>query len=225
MTARSRHGGRADGSGRTSTRRANGRLSVVNDRRNSAERPVGRCEATLRLMARRSDRWKASWRSLLALALVIMLRGGAAAADPALAGWIENVRIGEPNGLQLTAKLDTGAESASLHAYDLRRYRREGRRRVSFTARNSQGETMHFDLPVVRIARIREHSGRPQERPVVRLGICLGRSFRVADVNLVDRTGFDYRLLIGRKFLSGSVVVDASRALLLAPDCRDGTVR
>jgi hypothetical protein len=176
-------------------------------------------------MARSSDRWSTGWRALVAFAAALVLHARPAAGDPAIAGWIENVRIGEPGGLQLTAKLDTGAESASLHAYDLRRYRRDGRRRVSFTARNSQGEAMHFDLPVARIARIREHGGRPQERPVVQLGICLGRSFRIADVNLVDRTGFDYRLLIGRKFLSGSVVVDASRAWLLPPDCREGGVR
>jgi len=104
----------------------------------------------------------------------------------------------------------------------MRRYRRDGRRRVSFSARNAQGEAMHFDLPVVRMVRIREHGNRQQERPVVRLGICLGRSYRQAEVNLVDRSGFDYRLLIGRKVLAGNVVVDPSRAWLLAPDCRDG---
>jgi hypothetical protein len=71
------------------------------------------------------------------------------------------------------------------------------------------------------MVRIREHGNRQQERPVVRLGICLGRAYRLAEVNLVDRSGFDYRLLIGRKVLSGTVIVDPSRAWLLAPDCRD----
>jgi hypothetical protein len=155
------------------------------------------------------------------LACALLACSAVARADPPIAGWIENVRIGEPRGLQLTAKLDTGAETASLHAYDMRRYRRDGRRRVSFTARNAQGEALQFDLPVVRIVKIREHGNRQQERPIVRLGICLGRNYRLAEVNLVDRSGFDYRLLIGRKFLAGNVIVDPSRAWLLAPDCRD----
>lgn len=177
--------------------------------------------AAQRVMARRQWQRGASGLRRTAMALALLAWPTCVRADATIAGWIENVRIGEPRGLQLTAKLDTGADSASLHAYDMRRYRRDGRRRVSFSARNTQGEAMHFDLPVVRMVRIREHGNRQQERPVVRLGICLGRAYRLAEVNLVDRSGFDYRLLIGRKVLSGNVVVDPSRAWLLAPDCRD----
>lgn len=184
-------------------------------------RIVGVFGTARRVMARRQRHWAATWLRLAAIALSGSLWSVPANADTTVAGWIENVRIGDPLGLQLTAKLDTGADSASLHAYDMRRYRRDGRRRVSFIARNAQGEAMQFDLPVVRMARIREHGNRQQERPVVRLGICLGRAYRIAEVNLVDRTGFDYRLLIGRKVLSGAVIVDPARAWLLAPDCRD----
>jgi hypothetical protein len=161
-------------------------------------------------------------RAALLVALGAGLFAAAAAAETAVAGWAERVMIGDAPGLSLRAKLDTGAETASLDAEDLRLYHRDGKPRASFTARNDNGQSARFDLPVVRTVQIRRHGGSAQARPVVRLAICLGRVLREAEVNLIDRTGFDYRMLIGRDFLAGKVVVDPAKVDLLPPNCRDG---
>lgn len=70
-----------------------------------------------------------------------------------------------------------------------------------------------------RIARIRRHGGRVEERDVVMLGVCLGSVQRTVEVNVVDRSGFDYPVLIGRSFLAGIFVVDPGERFLLTPDC------
>ena len=51
------------------------------------------------------------------------------------------------------------------------------------------------------------------------LGVCLGSVQRTVEVNVVDRSGFDYPVLIGRSFLAGIFVVDPGERFLLTPDC------
>ena len=41
------------------------------------------------------------------------------------------------------------------------------------------------------------------------------------EVNLADRTNFDYQMLIGRSFLSGNVLIDPSLQYSFEPNCTD----
>jgi len=58
-----------------------------------------------------------------------------------------------------------------------------------------------------------------QERPVITIGVCLGNLFQETEVTLFDRTGFNFALLLGRRFLAGKVLVDSSRKRLLSSNC------
>ena len=124
-----------------------------------------------------------------------------------------------PGDLELAAKLDTGAQHSSLDAGSVDRIERDGRPWVRFSVTDAKGRTVAFERPLVRTAIIRRHGGRVQERDVVRLGLCIGSVYREVEVNLIDRTGFDYRMLVGRSFLAGNLLVDAGRSYLLAPRC------
>jgi len=73
---------------------------------------------------------------------------------------------------------------------------------------------------VTRMARIKRHFGKEQVRYVVKLGICLGSVYREAEVTLVDRTGFNYPLLVGRNFLKDDFLIDPSATFLNKPDCK-----
>jgi len=72
---------------------------------------------------------------------------------------------------------------------------------------------------MTRITRIRRHGGEIEERPVVILGICLGNVYLETEVNLVDRSGLEFPMLIGRAFMSSHVVVDPSRSFALELKC------
>ena len=56
-------------------------------------------------------------------------------------------------------------------------------------------------------------------RPVVAIKICLGSTVKEVEVNLVDRSGFGYPILIGRSFLAGDFLVDASREGIAPLNC------
>lgn len=135
-------------------------------------------------------------------------------------GWIENVVI-TPGDLEIRAKLDTGARTSSLHAPHFQLFQKGGEDWVRFSVTNREGTTKAFERRIVRVARIKRIKGKSQERPVVMLGICIGDIFRETQVNLVDRDGFNYQMLIGRRFMARHVSVNPARTLTTKPQCRE----
>lgn len=135
-----------------------------------------------------------------------------------VAGWVEHAVL-LPKGLEVRAKLDTGARTSSLNAVDPVFFSRDGTRWVRFAVTSHAGRSAMLEQPIVRTSKIKRHFGRRQSRPVVRLDICVGHIHKEVEVNLVDRSGLNYQLLIGRNFLSGDIVVDAGRTYILAPAC------
>ena len=151
---------------------------------------------------------------------MICAPGPSRAADLAVTGWAEVVLI-LPEGLSLRAKLDTGAEHSSLHLGDHEVHMRDGRPVVQFRVQDRRGGWVTLTRPIVRRTRIRRHFGATQERPLIELEICLGNVRRRVQVNLVDRSGFDYPLLLGRSFLAGHFLVDPQRSYRTASGCLD----
>lgn len=135
-------------------------------------------------------------------------------------GWVEDVLVGESQ-LDLRAKLDTGADTSSLHATKIHRYRSSDRRFwVEFRLTDdSSGRTIRFKKKLVRYAYIKEHEGPSQKRPVVNLTICLGDHEKEIEFSLVNRGGFQYPVLLGRNALEGHVVVDPELQLTTRPRC------
>ena len=75
------------------------------------------------------------------------------------------------------------------------------------------------------MAKIKRHFGEQQERMVIELGLCVGSTYREVDVNLVDRGGLNYQLLIGRELLKGRFLVDAGATFANPPDCKEAPSR
>ena len=135
-----------------------------------------------------------------------------------MVGWVERVRI-YPGDFEIVAKIDTGAKTSSLNAPNMDIFRRQGEDWVRFEVTNRQGKTRKFEEKIYRISRIRRHGGRIQQRPVVMLGLCVGRVFRKTQVNLIDRNNFNYQMLIGRRFTGEQVLVDPGRTFITKADC------
>jgi hypothetical protein len=158
------------------------------------------------------------WLALAAALLALPLSSGLAAAEPESIGYLENVRI-QPGGIIFRAKIDTGARTSSLDVSDLVEFERDGKRWLHFTAINNAGRSVTLERPVERVAHIKRSGTATQSRYVVKLGICMGRTFAETEVNLNDREGMTYRLLIGRRFLADRFRIDASKKDLTKPEC------
>jgi len=135
-------------------------------------------------------------------------------------GWVEKARI-SPSDMVLSAKLDTGADHSSLNVTDLTIFQRDGDDWVRFRVAGDNGESALIERKVIRIAKIKRHAGPRQERPVVKLGVCVGNYFGETEVNLVDRSRFKYQLLIGRSFMKSGLLVDPSLQYTSEPQCAE----
>jgi hypothetical protein len=143
----------------------------------------------------------------------------AAAAEKFIFGWVEQVAV-QGAAATLEAKLDTGATTSSIDAREIYRFRRGKKRFVRFQLPGGDGISPQFiERPLVRMVRIKQHDGQYQRRPVVALGVCLGRIWRDVEFSLVDRSNFDHPVLLGRNALAGSVLVDADLVRTTPPSC------
>lgn len=153
--------------------------------------------------------------------LVLALAGSAVAAEPDIFGWAEPVVLVE-TGFELEAKLDTGADTSSLDAIDIRRFRRKGKSWVRFTVEgHGRDDEVRLERPLLRRVRIKRHDGDSQLRSVVSLTVCLGDHQRKVEFSLIDRSEFDYPVLLGRSALAGIAIVDPDETNLSEPDCGD----
>lgn len=142
-------------------------------------------------------------RAALATALLAVSSVGTAA--PALYGVHEHVELSSL-GLHLPAKLDTGAETASLSATAIELFKRDGARWVRFRLADSIDEQGHLiEKPLARMSYIKRRADDradddPQlysSRPVIELEVCVGSTRQTIEMNLTDRSGFEYPVLIG----------------------------
>jgi len=128
-----------------------------------------------------------------------------AAQGKQVVGWLENARI-YPGNLVIIAKLDTGAKNSSLNASNITEVERGGERWVRFKVTNRYGKIAVIERKVHRIV-------------AILLGICLGNFYKEVEVNLADRSHFNYQMLIGRSFLHGNLIVDPSIKYTIEPKC------
>lgn len=132
--------------------------------------------------------------------------------------WKEYVRV-YPSGMQFKAKLDSGAKTSSLHATEIEEFERDDEEWIRFVIENHDDEKATLERKIVRFVRIKEHDGSTQRRPVVKMGICLGKLYKEVEVNLVDRSHFNTRMLIGRTYMENDVLIDPATTYSHTPDC------
>ncbi|BAP42012.1 zinc-protease sufamily protein [Pseudomonas sp. StFLB209] len=163
------------------------------------------------------------------LVLLSLLAMPALAADPTLYGRYEHIKIAEV-GETFKAKMDTGALTASLSAKDIELFQRDGEQWVRFRLAADGASNKLFEHKVARVSKIKGRADEddededridPAKRPVVELQLCLGKQQRTVEVNLVDRSHFNYPLLIGAKALRefDAAVDPAKRYTAKQPDC------
>ncbi len=159
------------------------------------------------------------WIALLST-LAVGIAASLQAGEKQIVGWVERVRL-SPGNVVVDAKLDTGALHCSLDAENITHFTRDGAEWVRFDLQDRPGHKVTLERPVVREANIKRHFNHSQKRPAIRLGVCLGNYYQETEVNLVDRSGFQYPMLIGRSFLKKALVIDPGIKHTMEPHCKE----
>ncbi|MCW7753321.1 RimK/LysX family protein [Desulfobotulus sp. H1] len=126
-----------------------------------------------------------------------------------IVGAQERVRI-TPPGFVFPARMDTGAETASLDARNIERFERDGDRWVRFEMPHPEtGEMIPMEQKLLRKARILQSSTDESERrAVIELSLTIGETTQLAEFTLTDRSHLSFPILIGRNILKDVMVVD-----------------
>lgn len=153
--------------------------------------------------------------------ILVSVPASAAPRPITIVGHLENATIplrGIPD-LTIKAKMDTGADMTSIHAVDIRRYTKNGEEWVSFLVRAS-GRAVRIRRRLVRTILVQRAGVAEVERPMVEIGICIAGYYRLAGVNLTDRSKMSTPLLIGRRFMApGRLVIDSSETYIGSAVC------
>ncbi|WP_282755671.1 ATP-dependent zinc protease family protein [Desulfuromonas thiophila] len=140
------------------------------------------------------------------------------ARDKQVVGAIEHVYL-LPPGVVLPARIDTGATTSSLDARNLEVFERNGAPWVRFVLVNPENnkETL-LESRVVRFVRIlQSNTDDSERRPVVALGVTIGKVNQNAEFTLSDRSHMDFPVLIGRNVLLDMMLVDVSEENIAPP--------
>ena len=151
--------------------------------------------------------------------IILVLVSPVAAQGKQVVGWLEKVCI-YPGNLIINAKLDTGARNLSINASHITEFVRNGKQWVRFNVTSRYGDTATVEKKIHRIVKIKDHDETPELRLAILLGISLGSFYKEVEVNLADRSHFNYQMLIGRSFLAGNVIVDPSIKYTTKPICK-----
>nr|WP_095499311.1 RimK/LysX family protein [Paraferrimonas haliotis] len=137
-----------------------------------------------------------------------------AIGDKLVLGEVEMTYVDEI-GAGFATRIDTGAESSSVDARNIRPFERDGKDWVRFDMLIGSGEeatTKTVEARVVRNTRIKQQAGQESERrPVILAHIQIGEYKAETELNLTDRSHLEYPLLLGRKFMKDIAVVDVSK--------------
>ena len=133
----------------------------------------------------------------------------------AIIGWREWVRLPELGIRFVKAKVDTGARSSSLHAFDVETFIRDRREFVRFKVHPNQRDesrTIETEAPVLESRDIRSSNGQITKRLVIVTTVTLmGKSWPV-DLTLANRDEMGFRMLLGREAVRGRFLIDAGRS-------------
>jgi hypothetical protein len=134
-------------------------------------------------------------------------------------GYIEKVTLVD-NDLTLSAKLDTGAKSASLNASHIKEITKHGKSYLSFIVPSKQGDK-HFECEYIGKVNIKNRAEERRalkllrisvKRPVVLMAVRLGNQTKTIRVNLTNRKHFIYPMLLGREaILAFNGVINPSK--------------
>ncbi len=142
--------------------------------------------------------------------------------SPRVIGWREWLAFPDLGIEYIKAKIDTGARTSALHAFDLERLEIDGRPWVRFRVHPIQGDsqtTVEVTAALAGERRVKPSNGQSALRPVIRTPVILGRHHWPIEMTLVNRDVMGFRMLLGRRAIRHRFVVDPSRSYLFGePD-------
>ena len=133
-------------------------------------------------------------------------------------GWKEQVALPDLKIKSVIAKIDTGANLATIDADDIKFVTRKDVKYVKFTVKKRNNTVRKTSAPLAGFKRIRSSNGDVERRPYIKTDILMDGITKNIELTLTDRGPMDYTMLIGRKALGRRWIVNPSISFMTKPN-------
>jgi ribosomal protein S6--L-glutamate ligase len=135
-----------------------------------------------------------------------------------ISGWREWAALPDLQVEKIKVKLDTGARTSSLHAFEIEPFVHDGEDWLQFDVhplQDNERVRLTCRCPIVDYRWITSSSGHKQKRFIIQTTLKMGEFSSLIEISLANRDEMGFRMLIGRNALKGRVLVDSSHSFLL----------
>jgi hypothetical protein len=134
-----------------------------------------------------------------------------------LVGWREWLALPELGIPAIKAKIDTGARTSALHAFELDSFREDGTERVRFGIHPLRKRT---DIEIFCVADVidqrlvTDSGGHREERFVIRTQVQIRGVTWPVEMTLTNRDTMLFRMLLGRTAMRNRILVNPAKSYL-----------
>ncbi|KMT63654.1 ATP-dependent zinc protease [Catenovulum maritimum] len=137
--------------------------------------------------------------------------------DKMLVGVLEQCSLPELGIFDLKVRIDTGAQTSSLHVDNIKTIKKNGKPWVTFDIHPDiyhVEDVVSTTAKLIDIRWVKSSNGTRQQRYVVSTPIKLGGRSWSIQITLTDRSDMTYLMLLGREAMQGQLLVDPSASFL-----------
>lgn len=137
--------------------------------------------------------------------------------------WCELPLLGIP---AIKVRVDSGAKSSALHAFNIQTFRKDGQLWVRFEVhpiQNNRSTVIQCEALVVDRREVKSSIGISEKRYLIKTQLSLGPNTWEIEVSLSNRNSMGYRMLLGREAMMGRLIVDPEEQFVFG-DIEDSKV-
>ncbi len=128
--------------------------------------------------------------------------------------WCSIPKLGVP---AIKARVDSGARTSSIHAFNIQPFKKNGVAWISFEIhplQKNRATIIRSEAEVVDRRIVKSSSGDAEKRYVIKADIYLADESWEIEITLTNRDSMGFRMLLGREAMQGRILVDPSASFI-----------
>lgn len=132
-------------------------------------------------------------------------------------GWREWVSLPDLGIKNIKAKIDTGAKTSSVHAFDIKEFTFENVKFVSFSIQPIQRNSstvVACRAVLLEKRKVKDSGGKTTLRPVISTSLQVGEMIWPIELTLINRDNMGFRMLLGRAACRNKFLIHPGKSFM-----------